>query len=69
MESPNNEQYKLVEKISISDSLNAVNMWLNSADVEITDDDGNIKTGYRVSSKPCALLKRMLPYIESDQTK
>jgi hypothetical protein len=69
MDSNNNEHYNPAEKISISDSLNAVNMWLNSADVEITDHDGNIKTGYRVNSKPCALLKRMLPYIESDQTK
>lgn len=69
MNSKEHEDYNSEELISIPHSLNAVNMWLNSGDVEISDQDGNVTTGYRINSKPGALLKRMLPHIACEQTK
>lgn len=63
------EAYNSEEVIQVTDALKAVNMWLNSGDVEITGDNGEVRTGYRISSKPGALLKRMLPYIANPQAK
>lgn len=53
-------------KISIYDSLKAVDLWLNSEDVNITDKDGNPLKDFKITCKPGSLLSRMIPFLTKD---
>lgn len=61
-----NEKKDLGYKISVYHSIQAVDNWLNSDDITITDAQGIIMKEWRISCKPGSLLGRMIPFVNNE---